>query len=419
MSVKRILAAVLVMLLAVSLCACGTKSADEDTAAGAYIYAEQKQQLEALIAQDADTSIEDSAEREIALAASFEAVASALAPIGEYAPTDKDEKASSLCHKAGYYQASCLQKAASLTDDPALKRDCLQKAIDVSSELGSYGLSATKKASKICKNCSAEYADILFETGEDYESAAQYYTIAGNADKANLCRYRIAENHYEAGNFEAAYEEFEAIRSITVTDDETGETVVVKDLLKNDAHLIAVRETKYTPGNIVAFGSYHGQPLNWYILRREGNELLLLSADIIDCKQYSKTWTAVNWEQSSMRLFLNADLLAGFTAEQKGMIITSMANTEIGVGDQAFLLSRDEAAAYCDETTLKAKVSDEAKVMGVWEDDDGFGWWWLRDCLGDRALLIRHDGKAEEGGYYVNYGHAGVRPAIRISIAEE
>ena len=419
MSMKRILVAVLLLALTVSLCACGKQGAEESGIASADIYAGQKQQLEALIAQDADTSVTDSAEREISLAASFEQVAAALAPIGEYAPTDKDEKASSLCRKAGYYQASCMQKAASLTDDPALKRDCLEKAIAVASELGSYGLSATKKASKISKNCSAEYADILYEAGDNYDLAAYYYTAAGNADKANLCRYRIARGHYDSGNYEAAYEEFEAIRSVTITDEESGETLLIKDLLKTDEHLIAVRENKYTAGGTVSFGSYQGRPLNWRVLRREGNELLLLCEDIIDCKQYSKTWTAVNWEQSSMRLFLNADLLAGFTAEQKGMIITSMANTEIGVGDQAFLLSRDEAAAYCDETTLKAKVSDEAKVMGVWEDDDGFGWWWLRDCLGDRALLIRHDGKAEEGGYYVNYGHAGVRPAIRISIAEE
>ena len=419
MSIKRILVAVLLLALTVSLCACGKQAADESGLMSADIYADRKQQLEALINQDADASVTDSAEREISLAASFEEVAAALAPIGEYAPTDKDEKASSLCRKAGYYQASCMQKAASLTDDPAVKRDCLEKAIAVSSSLGSYGLSATKKASKIAKNCSTEYADILYAAGDSYDLAAYYYTAAGNTDKANLCRYLIAQGHYVSGDYEAAYEEFEAIRSVTIPDELSGEEIIIKDLLKTDAQLIAVREAKYTAGGTITLGSYQGKPLTWRVLRREGNELLLLCEEIIDCKQYSKTWTAVNWEQSSMRLFLNADLLSGFTAEQKAMIVTDMDNTPIGVSDQIFLLSADEIARYCDESVLKAPVSETAKVMGVWQDDEGNGWWWLRDCLGDRALLIRHDGKVEEGGYYVNYGHAGVRPAIRISIAEE
>ena len=420
MCAKQILTAVLLLVLAAALCACGGKTAvDQGGSLSPETYAEAKQKLDALIAEDAASIEEDSAERETGLAESFGEIASALAPLGEYAPSDKDEKASSLCSKARYYRAACLQKAAALAEDPRVKQDCLEEAISISSDLGAYGLGPTKKASKIYKACSLEYADMLFAAGDRFEDAALYYTSAGNTDAANLCRYRIAENFYDQGNYEAAYEEYETIRSITISNEETGESIVIRDLLKNDEHLVAAREAKYVVGNIVTFGSYNGEPLSWYILRREGNDLLLLSADIIDCKQYSKTWTAVNWEQSSMRLFLTAEFLSGFTSEQKGMLITEMKNTPIGVSDPVFLLSREEVKTYCGESTVKAKVSEKASAMGVWQDDAGNGWWWLRDCIGDRAMLIRHDGTVEKDGYYVNYGHAGVRPAVRISIAED
>lgn len=418
MHVKKVLAVLLALALAVSLCGCGEKKDSGSDPHKAESYSDATAKLDEYIAE-ADAPAEQTEAYYAGLADKFSSVAAVFEELGEYVPDQAAEKSSTRAQKARFYQSSCLNNAGGLAENDEKKLDYFVKASLISLELGSYGLGPTKKASKIYKNA-CEQCALIFEKNEDYETAAGYYQQAGKNDDSRRCVYVYGCRLFEAGEYDLAYENLESIRTYV---DENGR--IVKNWLSTDEKLISAREKKYSVGNIIEFGSleqdnnvYDGvEPIEWIILSREGDNLLMMAYKVLECKQYNKTWTATNWEQSSVRLYLNSEFLNGFTGEEKSMLLTEMTGVDIGVNDKVFLFSAEEAVKYCGEY-IRGGVTKLGTAMGVWTDDSGNAWWWLRDCRNDSAQLVRSDGSVETDGYFVNYGHAGIRPVIRISISE-
>lgn len=418
MYAKRIMVILLALALAVGLCGCGGKKTGDSDPHKAESYSDATAKLDEYIVE-ADAPTEQSEAYYADLADRFSAVATVFEELGEYALDAASEKSAARAQRARFYQASCLNSAGSLAESEENKLNYFTQAREISYKLGSYGLGPTKKASKIYKNA-CEQCALLCEKNGEYEIAADYYSEAGKDDDSRRCVYVYGCGLFEAGEYDRAYEILESIRTYVADDG-----ISVKEWLSTDENLIAARERKYSVGSIIEFGHLEqnnnaadgAEPVEWIILYREGDYLLMMADKILECKQYNKTWTATNWEQSSVRLYLNSEFLNGFTNEEKSMLLTGMNGVEIGVEDKVFLFNAEEAGKYCGEHICSG-VTEQGTALGVWTDDAGNAWWWLRDCMNDSAQLVRNDGSVEKDGYFVNYGHAGIRPVIRISISE-
>lgn len=62
------------------------------------------------------------------------------------------------------------------------------------------------------------------------------------------------------------------------------------------------------PGEMISFGNYRGMPINWNVVRVEGDYVCLFASSCIDEIRFSDHHlTAKRWEDSKLRAFLNGD----------------------------------------------------------------------------------------------------------------
>lgn len=110
--------------------------------------------------------------------------------------------------------------------------------------------------------------------------------------------------------------------------------------------------------------------MEWLVLAKEGNKVLVISKYALDCQPYNTSFTSVTWETCSLRKWLNGTFINNaFSAEEQAMIPTVTVSadknpdysTDPGnaTQDKVFLLSITEANQYF--------TSDEARKCGTTE----------------------------------------------------
>ncbi len=195
----------------------------------------------------------------------------------------------------------------------------------------------------------------------------------------------------------------------------------------------------------VTFGSYEqdgnaengAEPIQWRVLEKNENEMLLLSEYILDCKPYHEEKVNVIWEESSLREWLNAGFIADAFSEEEQMYIAESTNKNPGNSDwqvpdanntvdKVFLPCFDEIRdGVVPERYVKAKASEYAKANGVEVRSEEYCMWWLRCCsvhnlpTGNIYAATADDlGKAFARGRDTTLANVGVRPMVRIRIPE-
>ncbi len=191
-------------------------------------------------------------------------------------------------------------------------------------------------------------------------------------------------------------------------------------------------------GDYVWFGSYEQdndtsngkEDIEWLVLDKQDNKLLLLSRYGLDAQPYNTEWTDITWENCTLRKWLNNDFInAAFSADEKAMIptvtVSADKNPEYSTNpgnatqDQVFLLSITEANKYFNsDGASRCEPTDYAVANGAWESDSGNCWWWLRspgDTQGS-AASVDYGGDVHERGDYVGSGVSAVRPALWINL---
>lgn len=190
-------------------------------------------------------------------------------------------------------------------------------------------------------------------------------------------------------------------------------------------------------GSLVSFGKYEQdndpangmEPIEWRVLAIEDGRALLVSEKALDSKPYNTKMTAVLWEKSSLRAWLNSDFLASaFTEEEQGAILntavdnTNNAGFRIGGGpdtnDQVFLLSIEEAETYLvGEVARRLLPTDYALARKAFESN-GRTAWWLRSPGASKvyAAYVSPIGQVSIGGVFVNTDNRAVRPALYINL---
>ena len=200
-------------------------------------------------------------------------------------------------------------------------------------------------------------------------------------------------------------------------------------------------------GDYVTFGRWEQddnaqngpEPLEWLVLDRVEDRLLLLSDNCLECMAYdTEPFVAVTWEDCDLRAWLNSDFLTGAFQDEERKYIPAVENenkdhslleTEGGNDtlDRVFLLSETDTVIYLTddidfEAVGKAKVSERAVAQGIQTDEEGNAAWWLRSpgTYEYTAQFVDQQGKPYPNGANVDIDYLnGVRPAIWLDVNRE
>ena len=182
-------------------------------------------------------------------------------------------------------------------------------------------------------------------------------------------------------------------------------------------------------GEVIRFGDFY-----WLVLDKRNNQILVLSKNVIELRQYNRKFIDVTWETSSLRQYLNNDFYETFNADDKKHIIksniqnnknpwfnTKKSNT---TSDNVFLLSLGEVVKYFGDSGWLSnrpgdvrRIDDEFNTKRIAGDIDGLdSWWWLRSpgFYGLNAAYVNIGGWIYVDGNNVNL-YGGVRPAIWLN----
>lgn len=241
------------------------------------------------------------------------------------------------------------------------------------------------------------------------------------------------------------------------------------EVLLDEASVVPATLPDVYPGDVVSFGEYQGQPIEWIVVERDGEEAVLLSKDVLFEQSYNAEEGGTTWEESSLRSYLNQDFYeeAFIKSEQKIIVPSQLVNLDSpiyganGIGDWTvpadspmypaggnptedcvYLLSAEDVEHYFHITPADFNGADYGLSGGIpWEEyaercnrmsagilkatdlNGNAHGWWLRTpgsmCTGAAQVL-------EDGApfYYsagavscdVSYPNGGVRPAIRVKV---
>ncbi len=225
-------------------------------------------------------------------------------------------------------------------------------------------------------------------------------------------------------------------------------------------------EDSYIPnsltGQTVYFGNYEQdnntangpEAIAWKVLEVKNNKMLLIAEEGLDCMKYDETDTAITWEKSTLRQWLNRDFInAAFSIEEQERIAITMVQNPVNpiygrdggndTQDRVFLLSIDEAKQYYindpREQSAEAiakeysipnvlrflNATDYAVAQGVvlfnsqqapLMQMNGNCCWWLRSSgAHDRvAAYIDVNGDIMEGGGFTVFYGLAVRPVMWV-----
>ena len=188
-------------------------------------------------------------------------------------------------------------------------------------------------------------------------------------------------------------------------------------------------------GSTLLFGRYpqtesgDKKPIEWIVVKREGNKALLLSKYVLDAKPYNKEVKDVTWETSDIRKWLNNEFYRdAFSNAEKEKIQTTLIKTEDNpkfgtrggndTKDKVFLLSIKEAEIlFSNDKERSAEATKYAQRLGVGVKEDGNARWRLRS-LGRRgsAAGVKYGGGVFGYGYDVTIYDDGVRPALWLNL---
>ncbi len=247
--------------------------------------------------------------------------------------------------------------------------------------------------------------------------------------------YQRARQSLAAGSVNEAYGLFKQLRNYK----DVGEQMRA---MEEADPMIAYRNAE--KGARVFYGHYEQdndksdgkEPVEWIVLDRLEDRILLLSAEALDCHVYHEIpFEPITWAESGIRHWLNGEFFEEiFTQEEQGYIAltenrnpdhsTLETNGGEDTVDRVFLLSEMEAGIYLGDEMARfytgvARATDFCIARGAVTDDNGNCEWWLRTPGGYEyaAQFVDMNGSIYDAGAYVDLAY-GVRPAVWLMVGE-
>ena len=274
-------------------------------------------------------------------------------------------------------------------------------------------------------------SDVWVKNAKKHFSYAQKLLELGRTEEAFTEIYMIPQ-----------YMDYAPVKELAKSNKDFEETIA--------AHKERLESFKQV-GSLVTFGKYEQdndlgngpEGIQWIVLDYDAanQRALLISKYGLDAIPFNNEYTAVTWENCSLRSWLNNSFLSGAfnVEEQNAILMTEVdngpASSEAGAKngnntmDHIYLLSYTEAGHYfgvCYEENQKACVTPTpyAIAQGAFESDsmmaaDGkpAGRWWLRSNqrdFPDSASVVQEDGTYSGDG--VSYEPIIVRPTLWVDI---
>jgi len=164
-------------------------------------------------------------------------------------------------------------------------------------------------------------------------------------------------------------------------------------------------------GDIVIFNDSY-----WQVLDKEDNNLLIISYDVIEQREYSGRRGSNLWEDSDIREYLNGEYYESFEPEYRDMILLSEVHNNDNVAyeedggsvtnDYIFLLSTDEAREYFQYNSQRIGRLDGNAVP-----------WMLRSPgYREDATSYVHEMGFINYNCYVGDDSFGIRPSMWICV---
>ena len=295
------------------------------------------------------------------------------------------------------------------------------------------------------KNQTVQSEDNQFRAAKQFEELGTY---KDSAERVQQCRDKAEEIRKEEERIKAEREKAEKERkakakkrnrNIAIILPSTTAICVVLALLCVYVIIPAIAPV----GSLIKYGKYEQdndssngiEDIEWIILAKDDNKMLVISDKAIDCKPYNTSSANITWETCSLRNWLNNDFInSAFSATEKTMISSVKVSadknpdydTDAGndTEDKVFLLSIEEANRYFKYDSERQCVSTEyAKANGAYTYEiDGASncFWWLRSQGGysnKSASVVNRDGTVSKYGNAVDDNRDCVRPAMWISLA--
>lgn len=294
----------------------------------------------------------------------------------------------------------------------------------------------------------------LIDSG-DYESAYALLEEIGKNDVIATNKYDRAIKLLDSGDYDLAYDLLNQIekndviesskydRAVKCIDsgDYQAAYILLNGLEYKDSveKLQNIRQTllaKAAPGDTVYFGTYAGVNIEWLILTKKDNKLLLISEKGLAIKKYNDKFTTdVTWENCDLRNWSEVFSTTAFSTNEQMMIQPT--SLDEGTTDKVFVLSVSEFNEYFSgKESSKCVPTVYAKSNGALDGiDDTNCWWWLRTPSGykSRIACVNNFGSIEprgaemysdsgislgngDGVIYERYKNICVRPAMWISL---
>ena len=199
------------------------------------------------------------------------------------------------------------------------------------------------------------------------------------------------------------------------------------------------KSKKVNVGDFVFFGTYEQdndlsngkEPIEWIVLDKNDTSALLISKMALDCKKYN-VWRdeAVNWENCSLRTWLNNNFLKdAFNEKEQAAIqdtsvrndinqFTNNENTNGNTIDKIFLLDMRELKRYfpSDSSQLCGVTAYAIANGAAYNKKDMYCAWWLRS-VGGRCGAMEVMREVDIVGYAVDISDISVRPAMWVDLS--
>ena len=214
-----------------------------------------------------------------------------------------------------------------------------------------------------------------------------------------------------------------------------------QDKADADVKVASEEKNQFTVGSYVTFGSYPQSeagndetPIEWLVLDCDGETALLISRYALDCKPFNEKLEYTTWEKCTLRGWLNNEFFNKvFSAEEKQSILQSdvsadknpVYDTNPGnaTKDNVFLLSAVETNKYFkSKDARRCAPTDYAIQQGAYASGSNkvegrkACWWWLRSPGSDSlsATNVITGGSIYDNDVGNSYG--AVRPCVRVRL---